>query len=413
VSAQTPRSPTPTEALRYGLRLGCISFGGPAGQISILHRELVTERGWVEEDAFAQALNFCMLLPGPEALQLVIYLGWRAFGAVGGIMGGLLFLLPGALLLLALSWVYVAFGSLALVGGALAGLQAVVVALVLQALWRIGGRALKGGWHKALAAGAFAALAWLHLPFPLVIGVAAFMGLRLFRPPMPAPAAAPPWPSLSRTGAVLLLGAALWAVPWMALNFAVADELPRRLYLFFSQAALVGFGGAYAVLAFVNQELVAHLHWLRPPELLTGLALAETTPGPLVLVLQFYGFMAGHAAPGTMVPIAAALLCALLASWATFLPSFVLVIALAPYLERVTRWPRLAAALEAVTAAVVGVIGSFALSVATGVLFPGGVLHLLPVAIAAGALAILTLTRIDLPWVLAIAAGVSMVAVSL
>jgi chromate transporter len=397
-----PDAPARGEAFRYALRLGFISFGGPAGQIAILHRELVAGRGWISDAEFARALNFCMLLPGPEALQLVIWLGWRWFGGAGGIVAGLCFLLPAVVLLTALSFGYALYGTLAPVVAALAGLKAVVVALVGQALLSIGRRALRGPAHLALAAAAFAALAYLKVPFPLVIAAAALAGLVAFRA---RPAAAAPRPTRApRALAVLAAGAGLWLAPLAALVLAAPGPLPTRLYLFFSKVALLGFGGAYAVLSYVNQELVGQLHWLTPKDLIAGLALAETTPGPLVLVLQFYGFATGWSAPGTLSPAAAALLCAALASWATFLPSFVLVMALAPYVERLAALPRLAAALEAVTAAVVGVIGSFALAVALAVLLPRGLGRPDWAALAIAALAwlLLTRTRLGLSWVLAL-----------
>jgi chromate transporter len=401
-----PDAPARGAAFRFALKLGLISFGGPAGQIAILHRELVARRRWIGDAEFARALNFCMLLPGPEALQLVIWLGWRWFGIAGGLVAGLCFLLPASVLLTALSLGYALYGTLGPVVAALAGLKAVVVALLGQALLGIGGRALRAPAHLALAGAAFVALAWLHVPFPLVVATAAIVGLAVFRARPAAAAAAAPAGDARRSLAVLAAGAGLWLVPLIAVVSAAPGPLPAHLYLFFTKVALVGFGGAYAVLSYVNQELVGHLHWLSPPDLIAGLALAETTPGPLVLVLQFYGFAAGWAAPGPLAPAAAALLCAGLASWATFLPSFVLVMALAPYIERLAAQPRLAAALEAVTAAVVGVIGSFALAVGLAVLLPAGVGRpdWAAVAIAALSWLLLARTRLDLGWVLALGA---------
>ena len=392
-------------ALRYGWRLGCLSFGGPAGQIALLHREVVHEHGWLDEDEFARALNFCMLLPGPEALQLVIYIGWRWYGTPGGLLAGLCFLIPAMALLTALSFVFVLYGTLAPVAAVVTGLKAVVVALVLQALVRLGRRALKGRWHALYAALAFIALAILKLPFPAIVVAGLLTGPLVFRNAS-APAGAIPLrgaPPVSRALGILGGGAALWLLPLLLLALFAAGPLPTRLYLFFSQTAIVGFGGAYAILAYVNAQLVDVLHWLSPPQLLAGLALAETTPGPLVLVLQFYGFVTGWNAPGGMTPAHSALLGSALVSWATFLPSFVLVLAGAPYLERVAANARLAAALEAVTAMVVGVIASFALAVALAVLLPRGIAapDWVAVVIAAGAGLALTRTRLGLPWILA------------
>lgn len=397
--------PTPAAALRYGWRLGCLSFGGPAGQIALLHREVVHGHDWLDEDEFARALNFCMLLPGPEALQLVIYIGWRWYGIPGGILAGLCFLLPAMVLLTGLSFVFVLYGTLAPIAAVVTGLKAVVVALVAQALLRLGRRALKGRWHVLFAASAFIALAILKLPFPAVVIAGLLAGPLVFRrasaPAVDAPR--PGAPPLARTLVILAVGSALWVLPLGLLALAPVGPLPTRLYLFFSQTALVGFGGAYAILAYVNAQLVDVLHWLSPPQLLAGLALAETTPGPLVLVLQFYGFVTGWNAPGGLAPAAAALLGSALASWATFLPSFALVLAGAPYLGRVAANACLAAALEGVTAMVVGVIASFALAVAVAVLLPKGLAapDWKEVVIAAGAGVALTRSRLGLPWILA------------
>jgi chromate transporter len=403
--------PDRATALRYGLRLGCISFGGPAGQIAILYREVVEARRWIGAEEFARALNFCMLLPGPEALQLVIYLGWRWHGTGGGVVAGLLFLLPAALLLTGLSFVYVLWGTLLPVAGVLAGLKAVVLALIAEALARIGRRALRGPAHVALAAAALVALSVLGTPFPLLLGAAALIGALAF-PATPAAAAGPrPAAAWRHSVRVALVGLGLWLAPWLILRAAAADPFLAHVYRFFTAAALLTFGGAYAVLAYVNHELAATLGWLSPPQLLAGLALAETTPGPLVLVLQFYGFVAGWNHPGTLAAGTAALWSAGLASWATFLPSFVLVLAGAPFVERLTASPRLTGALAAVTAAVVGVIASFGLAVAAAVLVPRGLADpdWLQAAIAVAALAALW-RGADLGWVLAGGAAVGLCA---
>jgi chromate transporter len=410
-AAVAARGPGRLEALRYGLRLGCISFGGPAGQIGILHREVVDERGWLADAEFVRALNLCMLLPGPEALQLVIYLGWRWHGALGGIVAGLCFLLPASLLLTLLSFVWVLYGTLTPVAAIVAGLQCVVVALVLQAVQRLARRALTGSLQRLVALAAFAALAFGHAPFLVVLAVAGVVGrFALLSAAAPAPPPPPPW---RRTIQHLLLGFGAWLLPWLLLRWAVPGSRPERLYLYFSKVALGGFGGAYAVLAYVNQELVSTLGWLGAKDLLAGLALSETTPGPLVIVLQFYGFVAGWNAPGVFRPAVAALACAALASWALFLPSFVLVIALAPWVDRLLASRALAATLAGVTAAVVGVIGAFALTVAVSVLFPAGlwVPQWSSVAIAAGAWGLLTRTQTGLGWVLAGGAAASLLVV--
>jgi chromate transporter len=407
-----PPSPAVTpafaEAARFWLRLGFVSFGGPAGQIAILHREVVERRRWLGERDFTDALNFCMLLPGPEALQLAIYLGWRLHGIRGGLVAGLGFIGPAIVLLLGLSWLYARFGSLPAATGVLLGLKAAVLALVLQALLRIGRRALGSRLHVALAIAAFVALEWLRVPFPAIVLAAGLVGLAsAWRAPRPQPRAT----AVVRAGAplrVLAVGFALWLAPLLALAATLGPQsLWSRLYLFFTQAALVTFGGAYAVLGYVTQHLVQELGWLTAQQSVAGLALAETTPGPLVIVLQFMGFMAGWNQPGPLSPEAAAILAALLASWATFLPSFVFIFLGAPYLERVTREPRIGAALAAITAAVVGIIATLGLLLARVVLLPGGFeggVRWTPLLLASLLWLLLERSRLELHWALLIAA---------
>jgi chromate transporter len=405
-----PRTLQPSfaEATRFWVRLGFVSFGGPAGQIAILHREVVERRRWLGEREFTDALNFCMLLPGPEALQLAIYLGWRLHGIRGGLVAGLGFIGPAIVLLLGLSWLYVRFGDLPAASGLLLGLKAAVLALVLQALVRIGRRALGSPLHVALAVGAFVALEWLHVPFPLIVLVAGLVGLAsAWHAPKPSGAAAGP----VRAGApmkVIAAGLLLWIVP---LLIVAATLGPRstwsQLYLFFTQAAFVTFGGAYAVLGYVTQHLVQELGWLTAQQSVAGLALAETTPGPLVIVLQFMGFVVGWNQPGPLSPEAAAILAALLVSWATFLPSFVFIFLGAPYLERVTREPRIAAALAAITAAVVGIIATLGLLLARVIVVPegpGGDIRWAALGLALAMWWLLTRSRLELHWVLVIAA---------
>jgi len=406
-----PTSPTPpafAEAARFWLRLGFVSFGGPAGQIAILHREVVERRRWLGEREFTSALNFCMLLPGPEALQLAIYLGWKLHGIRGGLVAGLGFISPAIVLLLGLSWLYARFGSLPAAAGLLLGLKAAVLALVLQALVRIGRRALVTPLHVMLAIAAFVALEFLRVPFPLIVLAAAAVGLaaawRMPRPPRgPMPA--------GREGAplqVVATGLVLWLVPLLVVAATLGPQsLWSRLYLFFTQAALVTFGGAYAVLGYVTQHLVQELGWLTAEQSVAGLALAETTPGPLVIVLQFMGFMAGWNQPGPLGPVPAALLAALLASWATFLPSFLFIFLGAPYVDRLTRAPRIAAALAAITAAVVGIIATLGLLLARVLILPEGLTGSIgwaALAMAAVAWLLLQRARLELHWVLVLAA---------
>jgi chromate transporter len=400
--------PTFAEAARFWVKLGFVSFGGPAGQIAILHREVVDRHRWLGEREFTGALNFCMLLPGPEALQLAIYLGWKLHGIRGGLVAGLGFIGPAIVLLLGLSWLYATFGSLPAVSGVLQGLKAAVLALVLQALVRIGRRALHTPLHVTLAVAAFVALEFLGVPFPWIVLAAGVVGLSAaWRAPRiePAPTGA------ARRGAPLRVagtGLALWIAPLLLVAATLGPQsLWGRLYLFFTQAALVTFGGAYAVLGYVTQHLVGDLGWLTAEQSVAGLALAETTPGPLVIVLQFMGFMAGWNQPGPLDPATAAILAALLASWATFLPSFVFIFLGAPYVERVTRAPRLGAALAAITAAVVGIIATLGLLLARVVILPQGLTGGIAWAALAVAVAVwwaLERARLDLHWVLVLAA---------
>ena len=373
-----------------------------------MHRELVDRRGWVDERRFTDALNFCMLLPGPEALQLAIYLGWRLHGMRGGLIAGLGFIVPSIVLLLGLSYLYARFGDLPAAAGLLLGLRAAVIALVLQALLRIGRRALKTPLHVALAAGAFVALEFLGVPFPLIVLAAGAVGARAaWRAPRAMTGREGALPAVNSRRTVLV-GALLWAAPFVAVAAALGPgSLWSRLYLYFTQAALVTFGGAYAVLGYVTQHLVQVQGWVTAQQSVDGLALAETTPGPLVIVLQFMGFMAGWNQPAPLTPAASAILAALLASWATFLPSFLFIFIGAPYVERITREPRLAGALAAITAAVVGIIATLVFLLGTVVLLPRGydaAPSWAALAIAVGAWFLLRSPRFDLLWVLAAAA---------
>jgi len=406
--AAAAQPPDFAAAARFWLKLGFISFGGPAGQIAIMHREVVERRRWLAERDFTGALNFCMLLPGPEALQLAIYLGWRLHGFRGGLVAGLAFIGPAIALLLGLSWAYARFGHLPAATGLLLGLKAAVLALVLQALSRIGRRALGRPLHVALAIAAFVALEVLGVPFPLIVLAAAAIGLAAaWRAPRPA-ATTRPAPGAGAPLRVALAGLALWVVPLLAVALTLGPQsLWSRLYVFFTQAALVTFGGAYAVLGYVTQHLVQDLGWLTAEQSVAGLALAETTPGPLVIVLQFMGFMAGWNQPGALDPAVSAVVAAALASWATFLPSFVFIFLGAPYVERIARAPRISAALAAITAAVVGIIATLALLLARVVLVPdgwsGGV-GWAALAIAVTVWWLLERTRLELHWILVAAA---------
>jgi chromate transporter len=384
--------PSRREAFRFWLKLGFISFGGPAGQIAIMHREVVERRGWIDEQSFLQALNVCMLLPGPEALQLAIWLGWRMHGTVGGVVAGVCFVVPAVALLLALSFVYALHGDVPLVASALAGLKATVVALILQALVRIARRAFRHPVHWALAIAALVLIAGRIAPFPLVLAVAALVGMLAGGGERAraeaARAARFPWRTLAA-------GFILWAMPAVAvLVLTGPDSIHAGVYRFFTSTALMTFGGAYAILAWVNQQAVEAYGWVTLGDTVAGLALAESTPGPLIIVLQFVGFMAGwHSAHSG----GQATLAAILTSWATFLPAFVIVLLAAPYVMRLSANRRLAAALAGITAAVVGVIASLAIAFGRAVLFPAGVAapEWGAIAIAALAFAALQWTRVD------------------
>ena len=407
-----PATPTFREAVRYWARLGCINFGGPAGQIALMHGDLVERRRWIGEQRFLHALNFCMLLPGPEAQQLATYVGWLLHGTRGALAAGLLFILPSVLVLWTLAAVYVTWGSLPLVAAALAGIKPVVVAIVAEAVVRIGRRAFRHPLHYGFAAAAFVALAVFAVPFPLVVAAAAVAGALAGRfvagfappagsgPPGAAAADGRP-PSAARAGRQLALFAALWLAPLALVAGPYGAVLPvgRDLYLFFTQAALVTFGGAYAVLAYVAQIAVASFGWLDAAQMIDGLALAETTPGPLIMVLEFVGFLAGWNHPGALAPLAAATIGALTTVWVTFLPSFAFILVGAPYVEALRGRRGLASALAGVTAAVVGVILNLAVVFGRAVFAPAGELAPIPVVVAAIALLLLARLRLAAHWV--------------
>ncbi len=376
----SPSAPAPTfrEALRFWLKLGCISFGGPAGQIAVMHRELVERKRWIDEPRFLHALNFCMLLPGPEATQLATYCGWLLHGIRGGLAAGVLFVLPGALTLWVLSWIYVTYGAVPVVAAAFHGLKATVLAIVVAAVIRVGRKALKGPVAWLLAALAFGGLFFLRLPFPLIVFGALAVGFaggklapRAFGVNLKAEPV-PPGPVVS-TGQTLRLaaiGGALWFAPVRLASWMQGGDLYAQLGWFFSKAAVVTFGGAYAVLPYVGQQAVEHYHWITPGQMLDGLAFAETTPGPLIMVLQFVGFLAGWRQPGALAPLGAATLGAAMTTWVTFVPTYLFILIGAPYVERVRGDVRLNAALAAVTAAVVGVILNLAVWFALHEVFP-------------------------------------------
>jgi chromate transporter len=364
--------PSFAEALALWGRIGVLSFGGPAGQIALMHRMLVDERRWIGEEHFLHALNFCMLLPGPEAMQLATYVGWRLHGTIGGLAAGLLFVLPGALVVLGLSIAYAFYGQVQVVEAAFLGVKAAVLVIVVEALVRVARRALRGPYDVAIAAAAFVAIFFFAAPFPLIIATAAAIGF-LLAPASPHPPAAPttkPEPvPLSSTLKTAALWLAIWIVPLLVVAAIFGrNHVTTDIALFFSKLAVVTFGGAYSVLAYMAQQAVETYGWLSAGEMLDGLGLAETTPGPLILVTEFVGFLAGFRHGGEP-RLAFGLLGAAVTLWATFAPCFLWIFVGAPYVERLGASPRLAGALAGVTAAVVGVILNLSLWFTLHVIF--------------------------------------------
>jgi chromate transporter len=383
-----------SEAVRVWARIAALSFGGPAGQIAVMHRILVEEKRWIGEERFLHALNYCMLLPGPEAQQLATYIGWLLHKTRGGLIAGTLFVLPGFVAILALSYVYALLGSVPLVEGLFFGLKAAVLAIVLQAVARLGSRALKNKVMIGLAAAAFVGIFLLDVPFPAIVLAAGLIGyvggrtgIRAFQGggghdragtaavPDRETALGDELPEHARPNrrwslkisAILLL---LWLGPVAALLLTLGpDHVFSRIAVFFSQMAVVTFGGAYAVLAYVAQEAVETYRWLAPGEMLDGLGMAETTPGPLIMVTQFVGFMGAYRQPGGLDPLLAATFGAVLTTWVTFVPCFLWIFLGAPFVERLRGNRALSAALAAITAAVVGVILNLAMWFALHALF--------------------------------------------
>jgi chromate transporter len=397
-----PHEPRPAhpgfgDALRFWLQLGFLSFGGPAGQIALMHTELVERRRWIGEKRFLHALNYCMLLPGPEAQQLATYIGWLLHGSVGGVVAGVLFVLPSLFILVALSWIYVTLGDTPLVAGLFYGIKPAVTAIVLQAAWRIGSRSLRNNLLRAVAVVAFLAIFVLHLPFPAIVLGAALVGIAgarfapsMFRGGGHGANAASYGPAVidddtplaphtqfrrDRLAAVLIIGALAWLLPMLTLTTAFGwQHIYTQMGWFFTKAALLTFGGAYAVLPYVYQGAVLQFGWLGATQMIDGLALGETTPGPLIMVVAFVAFVgAWGALPlGPEHAAAGAALAAVLVTWFTFLPSFVFILAGAPLIESTHGKLGFSAPLSAITAAVVGVILNLALFFGWHVLWPKG-----------------------------------------
>ncbi len=399
-------------------RIGLLSFGGPAAQIALMHKELVEDRDWLTEEQYLRALSFCMLLPGPEAMQLATYAGWKRAGIVGGLIGGGLFVLPGALLILCLALAYGTYGNLPMVQALFLGVKATVVVIVLQALIKIAKRALQARAHLLIAFCGFAALFLLGLPFPLVILAAAIAGAMSRNKDIPPTITGRP--DLSGSVRIIAIGAAVWACP-LILVWLWDQAFLIEVGVFFSKLAVVTFGGAYAVLAYMTQEVVVSYAWLSTAQMMDALGLAETTPGPLILVTQFVGMIAGLSQGGVTM----ALLAGMLTLWVTFVPCFIWIFAGAPLIDWLDGQPRLRGALAGITAAVVGVIGNLSLWFALHVFF--GQLEMinwgpirmvwpafetaqpLPIALALAAAALLLWRKWPLPLVLVATAGLSLI----
>ncbi len=429
-ATDVPRHGVPFgEAMKVWARIAALSFGGPAGQIAVMHRIIVEEKKWIGDQRFLQALNYCTLLPGPEAQQLATYIGWLMHKTRGGLLAGTLFVLPGLVSIMALSWIYVLFGKVTIVQGLFFGLKAAVLVIVIEAVLRVGRRALKNNTLRGIAAAAFIALFFYNVPFPVIILLAGLIGYVGGRANIPAfldggghgkvgdkqvadsdsllgeetPAHARPnvrW-SLSITAVFL----ALWLVPlallWLGLG---GDNVFTQIGLFFSKMAVVSFGGAYALLAYVAQQAVDNYHWVTAGEMLDGLGMAETTPGPLIMVTQFVGFLGAWRDPGGLPPLLAATLGGLLTTWVTFVPCFLWIFFGAPFVEALRANRSLGAALGAITAAIVGVILNLAVWFALHVLFT----ELVPVRWLGASLDVPVLRSVDMPSLaLALAAAVA------
>src|SRR5437667_4698039 len=420
-TAETSRQtshPTFREAFRFWLKLGFISFGGPTGQIAIMQTELVEKKRWISQSSFLHALNYCMLLPGPEAQQLAIYIGWLLHKTWGGIVAGSFFVIPSIFVLWALSYIYAAFGSIPWIAAIFYGLKPAVMAIVAVAVIRIGRNALRNEVMWTLAALAFVAIFFFHVPFPIIIlsaGVIGLIGGRFWKEKFDvvgshngvvdesvlSDAADSPehaQPSWVRAIKLTLIWLALWFAPTVAVGLWKGGQ--STLFhegLFFSKAAVVTFGGAYAVLPYVAQQALFHYGWLKPGQMMDGLGLAETTPGPLIMVLQFVGFMGAWQHPEGLPPLVAATIGALITTWATFTPCFLWIFLGGPYIEQLRGNPRLTAALSAITAAIVGVVLNLAVWFGLRVFFPGnGAMDWFAIFLCAAAFVAMLRYKIDI-----------------
>lgn len=393
------------EMTRVFGRIGLLSFGGPAAQIALMHKELVEDRPWLTEAQFLRALSFCMLLPGPEAMQLATYSGWRMRGITGGLLAGLLFVVPGALVIMALALAYGIYGQLPLVQSLFLGVKACVVVIVVQALIKVAKKALKGPIHYMIAGLSFLALFALNAPFPLVIVIAACVGALTLKGEAEGGAPAPKT-SAMQTLKIIAVWLVIWFAPVVILAL-IAPGILLDMAKFFSTLAVVTFGGAYAVLAYMTQAVVGDFGWLTTAQMVDALGLAETTPGPLILVTQFVAMVAGYSEGG----VSLALVAGLVTLWVTFAPCFLWIFAGAPYIDRLAHMPRLSGALSAITAAVVGVIANLGLWFAGAVFMQDSSVQPVPIAIAMVAAALLLWRKWDMLIVLPICAALGLVLV--
>ena len=358
-------SPTLGEATRVWLKIGLLSFGGPAGQIALMHKEIVEDRKWLSERQFLNALSFCMLLPGPEAMQLATYAGWRLHGTLGGLIAGLLFVIPGAVVIMTLAAIYSLFGNVPLVEALFYGIKAAVLVSVVEALLRVAKKALSQRLHWVIAGFAFVGIFFFSIPYPLIVLMAGLFGWFLGTTREEQHVVDMAHVSVRKTLGTIVSWLAIWLLPLFALTWVGAPAILTEVGRFFSTLAIVTFGGAYAVLAYMAQDVVVQFGWLTAGEMVDALGLAETTPGPLILVTQFVGFLAGFREGGIFLGLAAAMV----ALWVTFAPCFLWIFAGAPYIEWISSQPRLKGALKAITAAVVGVILNLSIWFALHVLF--------------------------------------------
>ena len=423
-AAAEQNTPTFKEAFFFWLKLGWISFGGPAGQIAIMHQELVDRKKWISNDRFLHALNYCMLLPGPEAQQLATYIGWLLHKTRGGVAAGVLFVLPSVFILFCLSSIYMVFGTLPWVAAIFVGLKAAVLAIVLAAVIKIGKKSLKNNVLIAIAILSFLATSFLNLPFPaliLTVGIIGVVGSQffpgLFLPGKKLPGQGPSAScvdtqngplSMARIGTIVLTFLLLWGIPFLGLSFLMPDSMFAAEAAFFTKAAFLTFGGAYALLGYIAQAGVEQYHWLTSLQMMDGLGLAETTPGPLIMVVQFVGFMAGWSHSANLGPFLGGAIGSVVATYFTFLPSFMFIFVGAPYIERLAGNAKMSAALATITPAVVGVIFNLGVWFGSHVLFPSSGFAWFPAILAIVSFVLMQFYKVGIITIIAGAGGVAL-----